>query len=187
MMENAYKYSHGHCSVNPFVGRESVKLNPNGRGRKVVIVGAGPAGLMCADILADRGFDVTVIEKESIVGGQLNLADKPPHKEKMAWVCTDLYSKAKDKNIVSLETNGDRLMITSSSPEIGKIEEVMNVDLIKGENIKISFSAKYMMEALRSFNSEKIKLYFNGEIKPIIIREDDNGDLLQLILPIKTY
>ena len=98
-----------------------------------------------------------------------------------------LLAQAKDKNIVSLETNGDRLMITSSSPEIGKIEEVMNVDLIKGENIKISFSAKYMMEALRSFNSEKIKLYFNGEIKPIIIREDDNGDLLQLILPIKTY
>ena len=117
MMENAYKYSHGHCSVNPFVGRESVKLNPNGRGRKVVIVGAGPAGLMCADILADRGFDVTVIEKESIVGGQLNLADKPPHKEKMAWVCTDLYSKAKDKNIEFMfDTAADKELIDSLKP-----------------------------------------------------------------------
>ncbi len=99
MMENAYQYSHGHCSVNPFVGRESVELKKNGNGRKVVVVGAGAAGLMCANILADRDFNVTVIEKESTVGGQLNLADKPPHKEKMAWVCNDLYTKAKEKDI----------------------------------------------------------------------------------------
>ncbi len=117
MMENAYKYSHGHCSVNPFVGREKVKLNKNGNGRKVVVVGAGPAGLMCANILCDRGFDVTVIEKESTVGGQLNLADKPPHKEKMAWVCTDLYAKAKDKNIEFMfDTVADKALLDSLKP-----------------------------------------------------------------------
>lgn len=117
MMENAYKYSHGHCSVNPFVGRENVKLNKNGNGRRVVIVGAGPAGLMCANILCDRGFDVTVIEKESTVGGQLNLADKPPHKEKMAWVCTDLYAKAKDKNIEFMfDTVADKALLDSLKP-----------------------------------------------------------------------
>ena len=98
-----------------------------------------------------------------------------------------ILAQAKDKNIVSLETKGNKLVITSSSPEIGKIEEVMNIDIIKGNDIKISFSAKYMMEALRSFNSEEVTIYFNGEIKPIILKEDDNGDLLQLILPIKTY
>jgi len=98
-----------------------------------------------------------------------------------------ILAQAKDKNIVSLETHGNKLVITSSSPEIGKIEEVMNIDVIKGEDIKISFSAKYMMEALRSFTGDEITIYFNGEIKPIIIKENDNSDLLQLILPIKTY
>ena len=63
----------------------------------------------------------------------------------------------------------------------------MNVDVIKGDNLKISFSVKYMMEAIKSFDSKEVTLYFNGEIKPIIIKENDNGDLLQLILPIKTY
>ena len=96
-------------------------------------------------------------------------------------------AQAKDKNIISLETQGDRLIITSSSPEIGKIEEVMNMEVIKGADIKISFSSRYMIDALKSFDSEEITLYFNGEIKPIIIKQDDNGDLLQLILPIKTY
>ncbi len=99
MMHNAYTYTHGHCSVNPFVGREGVKLNRNGNGRKAVIVGAGPAGLTAANILADRNFSVTVVEKTDSVGGQLNLASKPPHKEKLNWVCTDLYNKSLEKNI----------------------------------------------------------------------------------------
>ena len=98
-----------------------------------------------------------------------------------------ILAQAKDKNIVSLETHGDKLILTSSSPEIGKIEEVMNIEVLKGEDIKISFSVKYMMEAIKSFDSKSITLYFNGEIKPIIVKENDNGDLLQLILPIKTY
>ncbi len=95
--------------------------------------------------------------------------------------------QSKEKNIISLETKENKLVITSSSPEIGKIEEVMDIEVIKGENIRISFSSRYMMEALRSFKSKEVTLYFNGEIKPIIIRENDNSDLLQLILPIKTY
>ena len=98
-----------------------------------------------------------------------------------------ILAQAKDKNIVSLEIVGNKLTLTSSSLEIGKIEEVMNVDVIKGDNLKISFSVKYMMEAIKSFDSKEVTLYFNGEIKPIIIKENENGDLLQLILPIKTY
>jgi len=53
--------------------------------------------------------------------------------------------------------------------------------------MKISFSAKYMMEALKSFASEEVIIMLNGEIKPIIIKETEVGDLTQLILPIKTY
>lgn len=98
-----------------------------------------------------------------------------------------ILAAAKEKNIVSLEVKGDKLLLTSSSPEIGKIEEVMNIEVIKGNDIKISFSVKHMMEAIKSFNSKEVNLYLNGEIKPIIVKEDDNGDLLQLIMPIKTY
>ena len=94
MMKGAYKYTHGNCSVNPFVGRENVSLKQNGNGRKVLIIGAGCAGLTAAELLSKRGFDVTVLEKESKQGGQLNLASKPPHKEKINWVCEDLLSNA---------------------------------------------------------------------------------------------
>ncbi len=119
MMKGAYKYTHGNCSVNPFVGRENVSLKQNGNGRKVLIIGAGCAGLTAAELLSRRGFDVTVLEKESKQGGQLNLASKPPHKEKINWVCEDLLSNAINSGAkVLFNTKADKDIIASYSPEI---------------------------------------------------------------------
>lgn len=118
MMKGAYKYTHGNCSVNPFVGRENVSLKQNGNGRKVLIIGAGCAGLTAAELLSKRGFDVTVLEKESKQGGQLNLASKPPHKEKINWVCEDLLSNAINSGAkVLFNTKADKDIIASYSPE----------------------------------------------------------------------
>ena len=119
MMKGAYKYTHGNCSVNPFVGRENVSLKQNGNGRKVLIIGAGCAGLTAAELLSKRGFDVTVLEKENKQGGQLNLASKPPHKEKINWVCEDLLSNAINSGAkVLFNTKADKDIIASYSPEI---------------------------------------------------------------------
>lgn len=119
MMKGAYKYTHGNCSVNPFVGRENVSLKQNGNGRKVLIIGAGCAGLTAAELLSKRGFDVTVLEKESKQGGQLNLASKPPHKEKINWVCEDLLSNAINSGAkVLFDVKADKNIIASYSPEI---------------------------------------------------------------------
>ena len=118
MMKGAYKYTHGNCSVNPFVGRENVSLKQNGNGRKVLIIGAGCAGLTAAELLSKRGFDVTVHEKESKQGGQLNLASKPPHKEKINWVCEDLLSNAINSGAkVLFDIKADKNIIASYSPE----------------------------------------------------------------------
>lgn len=57
----------------------------------------------------------------------------------------------------------------------------------ENKNLNISFSSKYMMDAIKVFNSEEIELCFNGEIKPIIIKNVDNNNLIQLILPIRTF
>ena len=93
----------------------------------------------------------------------------------------------KEKNIVTLETDGNKLMIKSNSVEIGRVEEKMYVDKNNDENIKISFVAKYMMEALKSFPSDKVEISFVGEIKPIILKAIEDESLTQLVLPIRTY
>jgi len=63
----------------------------------------------------------------------------------------------------------------------------MDIKKNNNENIKISFSARYMMEALKSFSQETVELHFVGEVKPIIIKEKEDETLTQLVLPIRTY
>ena len=98
-----------------------------------------------------------------------------------------ILTSDKEKNIVTLETNADILILRSSSAEIGRVEEKMKISKNNNENIKISFSAKYMMEALKSFSTETVDIHFVGEIKPILIKSTEDVTLTQLVLPIRTY
>ena len=98
-----------------------------------------------------------------------------------------ILTSDKEKNIVTLETNGNTLVLKSSSIEIGRVEEKMNISKNNEEEIKISFSAKYMMEALKSFSTDTVDLHFVGEIKPILIKSNEDESLTQLVLPIRTY
>ena len=98
-----------------------------------------------------------------------------------------ILTSDKEKNIVTLETKDDYLILRSSSSEIGKVEEKMPITKDNKENIKISFSAKYMMEALKSFSTESVDIHFIGEIKPILIKSNEDETLTQLVLPIRTY
>ena len=109
---------------------------------------------------------------------------------------TDLYNvidrasiltSDKEKNTVTLETNGNILTLKSSSQEIGRVEEKMEITKNNDEDIRISFSAKYMMEALKSFSTENVELNFVGEVKPILVKSSEDETLTQLVLPIRTY
>lgn len=98
-----------------------------------------------------------------------------------------LLTNSEEKNTIKLETKNDMMIISSNIPEIGNVEEKIKIEKNVDSDIKISFSSKYMMDAIKTFDSEEIELSFNGEIKPIIINYVDNDDLTQLILPIRTY
>lgn len=98
-----------------------------------------------------------------------------------------ILTSDKDKNTVTLETDGNNLIMKSSSAEIGRVEEKMTITKDQEIDVKVSFSSKYMMDALKSFNTETVELYFVGEIKPILLKSDDDESLTQLVLPIRTY
>lgn len=69
------------CLVNPEVGREvEWEIRPAEKKKNVAVVGAGPAGLEAARVLAARGHRVVLFEKEPRIGGQLNYARQVPGK-----------------------------------------------------------------------------------------------------------
>ena len=96
-----------------------------------------------------------------------------------------LLTSDRDKNTIKLLLEKKILTILSNSPEIGKVEEKIKVDCDK--EVSISFSSKYMLDAIKSFNKDNIKININNDNSPIIINSDEEKDLIQLVLPIKTY
>lgn len=77
------------CMINPFSGKEHVwEIKEAEVKKKIAVVGAGPAGLQAAWILAKRGHQVTVFEKEQTVGGQYRLAAVPRMKQELAKTIT---------------------------------------------------------------------------------------------------
>ena len=90
-------------------------------------------------------------------------------------------------NIIKLTLRPDHVVeINSTNSEIGDaVEEVIPSGDVNGPIIKIAFSSRYLVEALKSFNSNDVTIYFAGEVKPFIIKGDLDKDLLNLILPVR--
>ena len=79
------------CVLNAENGYENTRsIQPAAQKKKIAVLGGGPAGLEAARVAALRGHDVTLFEKTTTLGGQLNIACVPPRKEEMRRAAQDL-------------------------------------------------------------------------------------------------
>ncbi len=86
------------CALNPRFARERKygELVRDTKGHSAVVVGAGPAGMCAAQTLALRGVKVTLMDRQEELGGTINLAKKPPLKDRMQWI-SDYYGNEFDR------------------------------------------------------------------------------------------
>ena len=99
--------------------------------------------------------------------------------------------KEKDKeitySIIKLSIKKDRIIeISTTNASVGDAkEELIPTSIETNTPITIGFSSRYLIESLRSFISTEISLNISGEIRPFIIRGDNDINLTQLILPVR--
>ncbi|MET7541420.1 FAD-dependent oxidoreductase [Streptomyces sp. NPDC005507] len=88
------------CPVNPWAGREDeLDVPAPPAGRHVVIVGGGPAGLMCARTASERGHRVTLLEKEEQLGGKVRRLSLDPGRREMRTLIDGLEQEIREAGV----------------------------------------------------------------------------------------
>jgi DNA polymerase-3 subunit beta len=90
-------------------------------------------------------------------------------------------------NIIKLNLREDHIVeMSSTNSEVGDaLEEIIPSSDVIGPVIKIAFSSRYLVDALKSFSSNEILIQFAGEVKPFVIKGNLDQELLHLILPVR--
>lgn len=121
-------------------------------------------------IPSDFGFELTVNAHDMI-----NAVDRSS------------FLKSEGYWTVKLEASQDHVIISSKAQEIGSSEEEIQALDYRGGALRISFSGRYLIEALKSFKSETVKISFVGEMAAFILENAEDPSIVQMILPVRTF
>lgn len=163
---------------------ELSKIIPEGEIINVSIVSG-----TCVFSFADTVFSTRVIE-----GNYLNYKAlfSYEHKTEIVISRRDLINAIERANIIYRAEKGDLVtftindssMLVEGSSEIGDLKDIVDIKK-SGDDLKIAFNSKYVLEGLKSIEQEFVKMTFNGKASACIIKpEDENVDYTYLVLPV---
>ena len=94
-----------------------------------------------------------------------------------------LLSNQKSKG-VTIALTKDRMEISSNNPELGDAKEEIEVDY-SGEDLKIGFNAKYILDILNSFSEDRLSLELDGQLSPGLIRPENDKNYTCVVMPMR--
>lgn len=157
---------HIRCAVNPLTGREyllnkKIKL-PN---YKILVAGGGPAGMQAALSLSAAGADVVLIEAQNELGGQLNIADKPPLKQNITKIKDYLINELKRSNVeVRLGQFYNEQLLTEIKPDIvvSAIGARAIIPAIEGLETAETITVEEILKGTTIIENEKVLVIGGG-------------------------
>lgn len=94
-----------------------------------------------------------------------------------------LLSNQKSKGVTIALAKG-KMEISSNNPELGDAKEEIDVDYT-GEDLKIGFNAKYILDILNSFSDDKLSLELDSQLSPGLIRPENDTDYTCVVMPMR--
>lgn len=91
------------------------------------------------------------------------------------------------ENVVKLTMSDEAIEVSTKSSQVGSAVERLNVCQYNGDRLEVSFNAGYVIDAIKACGSEDVTLAFLGEMKPFVIRNDQDNTQIQLVTPMRTY
>ncbi len=121
-LDRIYAGGEAYCIHNPSTGRELTlphAIEPASAKRKVLIVGAGPAGLEAARVSAERGHAVTVLEAAPKPGGQIRLTAVSPRRREMLSIIDWRMARCEERGVVfRFNTLADEATVMAENPDV---------------------------------------------------------------------
>lgn len=89
--------------------------------------------------------------------------------------------------IVRLSLSEDEIKVMSRTQETGSGNDVIREFEYKGNKLDVSFTARYIIEAVKEISNDQVSISFNGDSSPAIVTSESDDSVLALVLPVRTY
>lgn len=194
---DTFRLAHTSCQVTNKAGQECQFLVPGKVLQEIARVFADKEGIVQLDLVKNqlllacgnteiysRLLDESYPEVERVI---------PREFVSRATVETALFQNIVERALLLAEGSnhiirlsfGDNCVVFRAASKFGKIQEQMPL-VMEGEDMELALNARFLLDMLRICEGDKCHLFFTGQNRPCIMKDDQHEDYLYLVLPIKT-